>query len=146
MLTVAICYDSDDASHILIFFHGKPDKMFHALGGDPGVRSARFAGQLTDAEANRNLILQLLKDTSDRTARFVTILALARPQGLNYFQGQLNGHIAMSSMSTQGFGYESIFIPDGFNVSLAQITREMKNKISHRSQAASDLISLISKS
>ncbi len=87
--------------------------MFHALGGDPGVRSARFAGQLTDAEANRNLILQLLKDTSDRTARFVTTLALARPQGLNYFQGQLNGHIAMSSISHFGASMQVSLINDG---------------------------------
>ncbi len=116
-----------------------------ALGGRPGVHSARFAGERADAKANRALVLELLADKSDRTARFMTILALAYPEGIHYFEGRLNGRIAESSLSTQGFGYESIFIPDGASVSLAQLSRKEKNKISHRAQSAMALVSFLGK-
>ncbi len=116
-----------------------------ALGGRPGVHSARFAGEQSDADANRALVLELLTNKSDRTARFMTILALAYPEGIHYFEGRLNGRIAESSLSTRGFGYECIFIPDGFNISLAQLSREEKNKISHRAQSATALLHFISK-
>ncbi len=116
-----------------------------ALDGRPGVHSARFAGEQADAKANRTLVLELLANKSDRTARFITILALAHPEGLHYFEGHLNGCIARSALSTRGFGYESIFIPDGFDVSLAQLSREEKNRISHRAQGATRLVNFISK-
>ncbi len=111
----------------------------HALDGKPGVRSARFAGENADAKSNRALVLELLSDKSDRTARFTTVLALAHPDGLHYFEGHLDGHISHAPMSTSGFGYESIFIPDGFRVSLAQLSRDEKNRISHRGRGAAKL-------
>ncbi|MCY3630276.1 MAG: RdgB/HAM1 family non-canonical purine NTP pyrophosphatase [Bacteroidetes bacterium] len=114
-----------------------------ALNGRPGVHSARFASEQADAEANRTLVLELLADKSNRTARFSTVLALAHPEGVHYFEGHLSGYIARSALSTQGFGYESIFIPDGFNISLAQLSREEKNKISHRAQSATRLVNFI---
>jgi len=113
------------------------------LGGRPGVHSARFAGQSADSRANRTLVLDLLAEQSDRRAHFITVLALARPEGVDYFEGALHGRIVTSSQSDQGFGYESIFIPDGFNVSLAQISREEKNKISHRAHSVIKLIRFI---
>ncbi len=115
-----------------------------ALNGDPGVRSARFAGETADAEANRRLVLQRLADHSDRRARFVTVLALALPEETHYFEGSLKGRIARSALSIQGFGYESIFIPEGFDVSLAQLSRQKKNKISHRAQSAVKLMNFLS--
>lgn len=116
-----------------------------ALDGRPGVHSARFAGEQADAEANRTLVLELLADKSDRTARFSTVLALAHPEGVHYFEGHLNGCIARSALSTRGFGYESIFIPEGFNVCLAQLSRVEKNRISHRAQSAIRLANFINK-
>ena len=112
----------------------------HALGGQPGLLSARFAGEHATSAENRTLILELLTNKLDRAAKFVTVLALASPQGLTCFEGSLHGHIATSAMSTKGFGYESIFVPDGFDISLAQMPRAEKNKISHRAHSASKLI------
>ena len=117
----------------------------HALDGKPGVHSARFAGKNADSHENRSLVLDLLANKSDRTAKFVTILALAHDGQINYFEGRLNGHISMVPLSTQGFGYESIFIPDGFNISLAQLSKEDKNKISHRAESAILLVRFIDK-
>lgn len=108
-----------------------------ALDGMPGLLSARFAGEHATSEENRALVLDFLANKSDRTAKFVTVLALASPQGQTCFEGSLHGHIATSSMSREGFGYESIFVPDGFDISLAQMSREEKNRISHRAQSAS---------
>lgn len=116
-----------------------------ALDGRPGVHSARFAGEQAGAKANRAMVLELLANKSDRTARFSTVLALAHSEGLHYFEGHLNGCIAQSALSTQGFGYESIFIPEGFNISLAQLSREEKNRISHRAQSATRLANFILK-
>jgi XTP/dITP diphosphohydrolase len=114
-----------------------------ALDGQPGVRSARFAGINTDDTANRTLVLQMLANETNRSAQFTTILALAYPGGLKYFRGCLRGHIATSEMSTQGFGYESIFVPEGFNISLAQLSREEKNGISHRGHSAAKLLDFL---
>ncbi len=116
-----------------------------ALDGRPGIHSARFAGEQADAKANRAMVLELLANKSDRTARFITVLALAHPEGVHYFEGHLNGCIAGSALSTRGFGYESIFIPEGFRVSLAQLSREEKNRISHRAQSATRLANFILK-
>lgn len=116
-----------------------------ALDGRPGIHSARFAGEQADAKANRAMVLELLANKSDRTARFITVLALAHPEGVHYFEGHLNGCIARSALSTRGFGYESIFIPEGFRVSLAQLSREDKNRISHRAQSATRLANFILK-
>ena len=117
--------------------------LIDALNGQPGVRSARFAGMKTDDTANRALVLQMLANETNRSAQFITILALAYPDGLKYFEGCLHGHIATSAMSTRGFGYESIFVPEGFNISLAQLSREEKNRISHRGRSAAKLLNFL---
>ncbi len=114
-----------------------------ALDGAPGVRSARFAGDGADAEANRHLLLQHLADHSNRSAKFITILALALPDEMHCFEGCLNGHIAKSVMSTEGFGYESIFIPEGFDVSLSQLSKSLKNQFSHRAKSAAQVINFL---
>lgn len=114
-----------------------------ALNGQPGVRSARFAGTNTDDTANRTLVLQMLANETNRNAQFITVLALAYSGGLKYFRGCLHGHIATSEMSTQGFGYESIFVPKGSNISLAQLSREEKNRISHRGLSAAKLLDFL---
>jgi len=115
-----------------------------ALDGQPGVRSARFAGTNKDEIANRTLVLQMLANEANRSAQFMTILALAYSGGLKYFRGCLHGRIATSEMSTKGFGYESIFVPEGSNISLAQLSREEKNEISHRGRSAAKLLDFLS--
>ena len=114
-----------------------------ALNGQPGVRSARFAGTNKGDLANRTLVLQMLANETNRSAQFITILALAYSGGLKYFQGRLHGHIATSEMSMKGFGYESIFVPEGSTISLAQLTREEKNQISHRGRSAAKLLEFL---
>ena len=115
----------------------------NALNGQPGVRSARFAGTNTDDLANRNLVLRMLANETNRSAQFITILALAYSGGLKYFRGRLHGHIATSEMSAKGFGYESIFVPEGSKISLAQLSREEKNEISHRGRSAAKLLDFL---
>ena len=114
-----------------------------ALNGQPGVRSARFAGANKDDLANRTLVLQMLANETNRSAQFITILALAYSGGLKYFRGCLRGHIATSELSTQGFGYESIFVPERSNISLAQLSREEKNEISHRGRSAAKFLDFL---
>ncbi len=114
-----------------------------ALNGQPGVRSARFAGTNKDDLDNRTLVLQMLANETNRKAQFITILALAYSGGLKYFRGCLSGHIATSEMSTKGFGYESIFVPEGSKISLAQLSREEKNEISHRGRSAAKLLDFL---
>lgn len=114
-----------------------------AIDGLPGVRSARFAGTNTDDKTNRALVLRMLAFATNRSAQFITILALAYSGGLKGFRGCLHGHIAKSEMSTQGFGYESIFVPEGYNISLAQLSREEKNRISHRGLSAKKLLDFL---
>ncbi len=114
-----------------------------ALDGLPGVRSARFAGANTDDKTNRALVLRMLAFKKTRSAQFITVLALAYSDDLKFFRGCLHGHIATSEMSTQGFGYESIFVPEGYNISLAQLSREEKNRISHRGRSAAKLLDFL---
>jgi len=114
-----------------------------ALGGSPGVRSARFAGpRATDEENNRKL-LGLLRDVPDaeRGARFRCVLALAVPAGreatlVRVEQGVFEGRILRKPRGSNGFGYDPVFLPDGSELSLAELSDREKNRISHRAQAA----------
>ncbi len=117
--------------------------FIEALDGKPGVLSARFAGDYATGADNCQLVLELLKHESYRAAKFVTVLALAHSDGISYFEGHLNGKISMSVMSSHGFGYEPIFIPDGLNVSMAQLSRQQKNTISHRAESAKSLLGFL---
>jgi XTP/dITP diphosphohydrolase len=114
-----------------------------ALGGQPGVYSARYAGQnATDAENNVKL-LDALSDTSEsrRTARFRCAIALVDPSGreLAVAQGACEGRIAREPRGTHGFGYDPLFVPDGYTQTMAELGPEAKNEISHRAQAAASL-------
>jgi len=109
-----------------------------ALGGRPGVYSARFAGaHATDEENNRKL-LELMKDIpcAEHTAHFECVIALARPDGLQQtVSGRCHGRIALAPAGDGGFGYDPLFIPEGYEVSFAQLSVEEKNRISHRGRA-----------
>lgn len=111
-----------------------------ALDGKPGVQSARFAGT-RDSAIQRTEILKLMKDKFDRSARFVCCLALYSPKNdTTYTQfGYMNGQVALQEAGDEGFGYDPIFIPEGFNQTVAELPASLKNSISHRSQALKSL-------
>ena len=112
-----------------------------ALGGAPGVYSARYAGPEKGSEANMTKLLAELEAAEaangeiSRTARFRTVVALILDGELHLFNGVLEGKIAKERSGNEGFGYDPIFIPDGYSKTLAEITLEEKNAISHRGKA-----------
>ncbi|TMN21102.1 XTP/dITP diphosphatase [Lentibacillus cibarius] len=109
-----------------------------ALDGRPGVYSARYAGEPKDDQANIDKVLQELKgvEASDRTARFVCVLAIAVPGETTIFKkGYCEGEIAYSQIGENGFGYDPIFVPTGYNKTMAQLSPIEKNRISHRKNA-----------
>ena len=112
-----------------------------ALGGAPGVYSARYAGPEKGSEANMDKLLSELQAAEQaggeisRAARFRTVVALILDGELHLFNGVLEGRIAKERSGSQGFGYDPIFIPDGYSKTLAEISLEEKNAISHRGKA-----------
>lgn len=110
-----------------------------ALDGAPGVYSARYAGPARDAEANMALLLDRLQGIENRRARFRTVIALILDGQEYTFEGVVNGSIAHEKKGAQGFGYDPIFMPDGFSRTFAQMSAEEKNAISHRGRAMGKL-------
>lgn len=118
-----------------------------ALGGAPGVRSARYAGNnATDAD-NRELLLLELEDSVDRSARFRTVVALVSAKGdIHLVWGECAGNIALTEGGDGGFGYDSVFIPDdGDGRTFAEMTGPEKDAISHRGRATSQLPALLAR-
>ena len=106
------------------------------LDGAPGVYSARFAGEPVNYEANNRKLLGLLADVSSRKARFRTVIALAGPDGsMRTVEGRVDGIITDTPRGTSGFGYDPVFIPEGFDKTFAEMTEEEKNICSHRARA-----------
>ena len=107
-----------------------------ALGGAPGVRTKRYFGEgLSDAERNARL-LERLRGAPDRTARFVCVIALAWPGGqVETFEGICPGRIADAPAGANGFGYDPVFVPEGYTRTIAELPTEVKNRISHRGRA-----------
>ncbi len=111
-----------------------------ALNGDPGVFTARYAGEECSAEKNIDLLLKNLKDKSKRKARFRTVIALILEGEEFLFEGIVNGSISEGRSGTGGFGYDPVFIPEGYDISFAEMASEIKNEISHRGRAVQKLI------
>ena len=109
------------------------------LDGAPGVYSARYAGEECDSEANMQKLLQNLTGKSERSAQFRTVIALIINGEEKLFNGVVKGEISTGKMGDSGFGYDPIFIPEGFSQSFAQMSSEMKNSISHRYRATEQL-------
>ena len=106
-----------------------------ALNGLPGVHSARFAGESKDSSANIAKVLELLKGEQNRKARFRTVIALIF-EGKEYlFEGTISGTIIDEKRGDEGFGYDPVFIPEGKDLTFAQMSLNEKNKISHRALA-----------
>lgn len=115
-----------------------------ALGGEPGVYSARYAGPGHDSEANIDKVLKKLDGIDDRTARFRTAIALLQGDELHMFEGQVEGVILTERHGTGGFGYDSIFQPvEGDGSTFAQMSPEQKNSISHRGRAVARLVEFL---
>ena len=107
-----------------------------ALGGAPGVRSARYAGEPSDTAANNALLLKNLTGVADRRANFTCAIALVAPDGTERtVEGKCFGAIADAPSGAAGFGYDPLFVPDGFTRSFAELSADEKNAISHRGRA-----------
>ena len=112
-----------------------------ALGGAPGIFSARYAGENASDRRNVEKLLRQLEHSRDRSARFKCVIALARNgQLMTTVAGEVVGAIAEAARGESGFGYDPIFVPTGFSETFAQLTSETKNKISHRAHAAAALV------
>lgn len=116
-----------------------------ALNGEPGVKSARYAGENRDFDANIDKLLSNLGQATDRTARFVTIVCLIRNGERYIFEGECKGAIIAARKGTGGFGYDSIFVPDGDTRTFAEMNMEEKNKYSHRKKAIDKLAIFLEK-
>ena len=112
----------------------------YALAGAPGVHTARYAGAERDPNNNMDLLLQNLVYKADRTARFRTVIAYISHQRTELFEGIVTGTIAYEKSGEGGFGYDPIFIPDGYDKTFASLSKEIKNNISHRARAVQQLI------
>ena len=107
----------------------------NALGGRPGVYSARYAGKDGNAKANRELLKSELEGITQRNARFRTVLCFIDGEGERYFEGVCEGEILERERGEGGFGYDPLFLPAGETLTFAEMDRETKNKISHRGRA-----------
>jgi XTP/dITP diphosphohydrolase len=114
-----------------------------ALNGAPGVYSARYAGEDCVSEKNIQKLLQELHGISNRKARFKTVVALIQGGKEFLFEGIINGTIMTHKSGTDGFGYDPIFLPDGYDQSFAEMSMEQKNTISHRAIATKALAAFL---
>ncbi|PTX62915.1 XTP/dITP diphosphohydrolase [Kordia periserrulae] len=115
----------------------------NALNGEPGVFSARYAGSQRNADDNMNKLLENLADKKDRSAQFKTVVALILNGQQYTFEGICKGTIIHEKRGDQGFGYDPIFMADGFTETFAQISLEEKNRVGHRGKAVQKLIDFL---
>ena len=114
------------------------------LNGAPGVYSARYAGEPKNDDNNMNKLLENLKDKDNRTANFKTVICLNINGEQHLFTGIINGKIIDEKTGTNGFGYDPVFVPDGFTKTFAELTMQEKSSISHRGQAVKQLVAFLS--
>ena len=115
-----------------------------ALGGEPGVDSAHYAGPQRSHADNVNLLLKNLADKTNRSAQFRTVITLIQNGEINQFEGSIKGQIIGELRGTQGFGYDPIFVPDGDTATFAEMSLTEKGKISHRAKAFEKLVEFLS--
>ena len=114
-----------------------------ALNGEPGVKSARYAGGDRNFQANIDKVLEKLNGITNRKAQFRTVICLLWNKEVFYFEGICKGRIAETMHGGEGFGYDPIFIPEGSSKSFAEMTMEEKNKFSHRQKAVTQLFTFL---
>ena len=120
--------------------------MVDALGGAPGVYSARYAGEDGNDAKNNVKLLAVLSDVpmEQRTAKFVSVITMVYPDGTKLVaRGEVRGHIMFEEKGENGFGYDPLFVPEGFRKTFAELTSEEKNHISHRANALRELERLL---
>ena len=114
-----------------------------ALGNAPGVYSARYAGDACRDEDNIKKLLDNLKGIANRKARFRTVIALLMNNEEYFFEGEIKGYIIDEKRGSAGFGYDPIFVPEGYDQTFAELGEEIKNRISHRSIATQKLVDFL---
>ena len=114
-----------------------------SLNGKPGVYSARFAGEPSNAEKNMEKLLNEMTNFSDRSAQFRTVICLNLDGNQYFFEGICKGSILTEKQGIEGFGYDPIFQPEGFQQSFAEMNSEEKNKVSHRGLAIEKLVAFL---
>lgn len=114
-----------------------------ALKKQPGVKSARYAGEPVNHQKNTELLLRNLDGKKDRSARFVTLICLKTADKTLFFEGEVKGSIATEPRGTNGFGYDPVFIPEGETRTFAEMSSEEKNAISHRKNAVNKLLDFL---
>ncbi len=111
-----------------------------SLGGAPGVQSARYAGENASSEENIAKLLEKMKDLDNREAYFVSVLAWCNGQEVKTFQGTCNGKISIAIEGAEGFGYDPVFIPEGYTETFGVLPSDIKNSLSHRAKAIEKFI------
>ncbi len=115
----------------------------YALGGEPGVDSAHYAGPQRSHADNVNLLLKNLADKTDRLARFRTVITLIQNGEVSQFEGSIKGHIISELRGSEGFGYDPIFVPEEYQTTFAEMSLAEKGKISHRARAFEKLVAFL---
>lgn len=113
------------------------------LNNEPGVYSARYAGPQRNNEQNIDLLLANLKNKNNRRAQFRTVICWRTTSGAQYFEGIVKGEIIEARRGNAGFGYDAVFVPDGFTKTFAEMSMEEKNQLSHRGQAVKKLTTFL---
>jgi XTP/dITP diphosphohydrolase len=113
------------------------------LNGAPGVRSARYSGENTNDAENVKKLLYEMRFATNRAAQFRTVITLLIDDDIHVFEGIVKGQIGRAPTGNNGFGYDPVFIPDGYSISFAELTLEEKNKISHRALAFGKMIAFL---
>ena len=114
-----------------------------ALNGEPGVYSARYAGENATYDDNVNKLLVELGDNDNRKAAFKTVISLILDGKEYFFEGRVDGQITKDKRGADGFGYDPVFLPDGYNQTFSEMSPELKNKISHRGKATAKLVDFL---
>jgi XTP/dITP diphosphohydrolase len=116
-----------------------------ALNGEPGVNSARYAGEDRSFDRNIDKLLQKLQDKEDKTARFRAVISLIIDGNETLFEGVCNGRIIAERRGDNGFGYDPVFIPDGSDKTFGEMTLDEKTRFSHRARATEKLVAFLSR-
>lgn len=119
--------------------------IVEALNNEPGVYSARYAGETVNHDKNIEKVLEKMKGLENRNAKFVTVIALIIDNEESYFQGEVLGTIRTERSGDKGFGYDPIFQPNGYNITFAEMEEKQKNAISHRARALAQMEMALSK-
>ncbi|MGZ3839137.1 MAG: RdgB/HAM1 family non-canonical purine NTP pyrophosphatase [Flavisolibacter sp.] len=133
-LTQTACFSEDTGLEV------------RALNGEPGVKSARYAGEDKSFDKNIDKLLSKLASCPDRSARFRTVICLITPEGKYFFEGICPGRIIPERKGNAGFGYDPVFIPEGASKTFAEMTLEEKNVFSHRARAMAKLVTFLNPS